>query len=89
MTDRANGPDRRIDIGAIKRAEKPHRPARERWLRRVRAHHTEAVPRVDQPRPFDDDGAMRKTATKFEQRGVAGLGGGVSCGETGQRGLRL
>ena len=51
------------------------RPPRKRRLRRLRAHHPEAVPGVDQPRPFDYDSAMREAATKFEQCGVAGRGG--------------
>src|SRR5882724_9638518 len=56
-----------------KRIEDPHRTSSQLALRRIGIHDPSVVPRVDQLRPADYDGAMSKAPPKFENSNIARL----------------
>jgi len=56
-----------------KRIEDPHRTSSQLALRRIGIDDPGVVPRVDQLRPADYDGAMSKAPPKFENSNIARL----------------
>src|SRR5438477_3528253 len=57
-----------------KRIEDPHRPPSQLALHRIGIHDAGVVPCMDQLGPADDDCAMSKTPSKFEDGNIARLG---------------
>src|ERR1700730_9106541 len=72
-----------------KRIEDPHGTSSQLALRRVGIHDPGVVPRVDQLRPANYDGAMSETSPNLKIATSPGCGGGLSPPKGSSRAKRV